>query len=234
VITVNESYRSFVTGRGGVRDEHVVVVRNGPPLAQLESVSPDPALRAEAPLLFGYLGQIARQDGVDHLLRALHHLDVDLGLRDWHAVIIGKAEEPEGLALLADELGIADRLTWTGFQPEEVWRRLLASVDVCSVPDPANALNEHSTVIKTMEYMALGKPVVAYDLPEHRVSAGDAALYASVNDPLDMARAFERLARDPDLRARLGAVGRERVREALAWEYSAARLVDLYATADTW
>jgi glycosyltransferase involved in cell wall biosynthesis len=234
VVTVNGSYRRIVTTRGGVPPEHVAVVRNGPPLAQLEPEAPDPELRAEAGTLIGYLGLIARQDGVDHLIRALHHLERDLGLRDWRAVIIGPAEEPEPLLALAEELGVADRVTWTGFQEERVWRRLLATVDVCVVPDPGNALNVHSTVIKTMEYMALGKPVVAYDLPEHRVSAGDAALYAAVDDPLDLARAIERLACDAALRERLGTVGRARVRDGLAWEHSAKALVELYETASTW
>jgi glycosyltransferase involved in cell wall biosynthesis len=234
VITVNESYRRITVERNGVDPEHVVVVRNGPPLAQLEPAEPDEALRAKAGTLIGYLGLIARQDGVDHLLRALHHLEHDLGVDDWHAVIIGRAEEPGPLEQLAEELGVARKITWTGFQPEEVWRRLLSSVDICSVPDPSNGLNDHSTVIKTMEYMALGKPVVAYDLAEHRVSAGDAALYAEVNDPLEMARAFARLAGDAQLRACLGAAGRRRVRDGLAWEFSAERLVELYRSAPTW
>jgi glycosyltransferase involved in cell wall biosynthesis len=234
VVTVNESYRAFVTGRGRVPDDRVTVVRNGPPLAQLEPVAPDPAWRGRAGTLIGYLGLIARQDGVDHLLRALHHLERDLGHHDWHAVVIGSAEDPAPLHDLAAELGVADRITWLGYQPPSVWRPVLAAADICSVPDPANALNEHSTMIKAMEYMALGKPLVAYDLREHRVSAGDAALYAAVDDPLDMARAFHRLAHDEALRERLGAVGRERIRDGLAWEYAAHELVGLYATAATW
>jgi glycosyltransferase involved in cell wall biosynthesis len=234
VVTVNDSYRRILIERNGVSPERITVVRNGPPLAQLEPAEGDPELRAKAGTLIGYLGLIARQDGVDHLIRALHHLEHDLGIDDWHAVVIGREEEPGTLERLADALGIAGKITWTGFQPETVWRRLLASVDICSVPDPSNGLNDHSTVIKTMEYMALAKPVVAYDLPEHRVSAGGAALYAAVNDPLDMARALARLAGDAELRACLGAEGRRRVREELAWEYAAERLVALYESAPAW
>lgn len=228
VITVNESYKDIDVTRNGVSEERVTIVRNGPPLAHLEPVSPDPELRSRAETLFGYMGNIAQQDGVDHLLKALHQLQATLGYDDWYAVIVGPAEDPAPLEALASELGITEKIWFAGYRPDDEWRRLHATVDICCVPDPANALNEKSTMIKMMEYMALGKPVVAYDLTENRATGGDTALYAQPSEPLDLARQFHRLIVEPGLAAELGERGRERVREKLAWEFSAERLVGLY------
>lgn len=229
VVTVNRSYRDLDVARNGVRRDRVVVVRNGPPMERTNPPAVEPDARDDATIRIGYLGNIAVQDGVDHLVRALHHLERDLGLRNWEAVVIGPADEPGLLERLAEELGVAGRIRFVGYQPDAVWRAMLAEVDICCVPDPPSPLNEKSTMIKTMEYMALGKPVVAYDMTENRVSAGGAALYALPGEPTDMARQIERLAADPDLRARMGDVGRRRIREGLAWEFSAEALLGMYA-----
>lgn len=230
VITVNESYRRSDIERHGLEPERVIVVRNGPPLDRLAPVEPDPSVRRRAQFVVGYLGHIAKQDGVDHLLEALDQLESAYGISSWHAVVIGPADDADGLERLAEELGIAAKVEFTGFQPEPVWRAMLAATDVCVVPDPPNALNEQSTMIKIMDYMALGRPIVAYDLAEHRVSAADAALYAPAGDRVALAEAIVRLLRDPALRGRMGAIGRQRIEQSLAWEFSAQQLARLYTT----
>jgi glycosyltransferase involved in cell wall biosynthesis len=82
---------------------------------------------------------------------------------------------------------------------------------------------------KLMDYMALGKPSVAYDLREHHITSGEAALYAQPNDEVDMARQFIRLINDHKLRIKLGEIGRRRVIEQLAWSYQKERLLALYS-----
>lgn len=228
VITVNESYRAIDVTRSGIPEDHVTIVRNGPPLAHLNAPEPDPTLRSKAKTLVGYLGNIAKQDGVDHLLMALHELQASLGYQDWYAVIIGPADDLESLTDLVAELGISEKVWFTGYLPDTQWRRILATTDICCVPDPANPLNDKSTMMKMMEYMALGKPVVAYDLTENRATGGDAALYARPSEPLDLARQFHRLVSDPGLAEALGAEGKMRVRDGLAWEFSAAKLLGVY------
>jgi glycosyltransferase involved in cell wall biosynthesis len=228
VVTVNESYRASDVQRNGVPPERVWVVRNGPEPGRVQARPPDLALRGRAGTIIGYVGRIARQDGIDHLLRALHHLKADLGYTDWYCVIIGKADHAEALAHMADSLGIAERVWITGFVPDEQMLTLLSTADMCVAPDPSNPLNDKSTMNKVMEYMALGKPIIAYDLPEHRVSAGEAALYARPNDPLDMARHIARLIDTPALRAHMGAIGRQRIAERLSWDHAAVSLVRLY------
>ncbi len=228
VIVVNHSYFCNDVERNGVKPEHVTIVRNAPPLSYTESIEPAAEISSRAQIVAGYLGHIARQDGVDHMIRALHHVQADFGYDDWYAVIIGPSDDMSPLLRLAEELGIANKVWFTGYQPETEWRRFLAGVDICFVPDPANALNDKSTMIKMMDYMSLGKPVVAYDLKENRVSGGNAVLYARASDPKDMARQFMRLVEDQDLREHLGRLGKQRIHQSLAWEYSEKNLLGLY------
>jgi glycosyltransferase involved in cell wall biosynthesis len=228
LIAVNESYLCSDVERNGVKAEHITIVRNGPAIHYTDEVEPDAEIRQRAPIIAGYLGHIAHQDGVDHMIKALYHVENDFAYEDWYALIIGASDDISPLRNLAEELGIAHKIWFTGHRQEAEWRRFLASADICFVPDPANALNNKSTMVKMMDYMALGKAVVAYDLKENIVSGGDAVLYAHASEPKEMARQFMRLVENPELREELGQLGKQRIREILAWEYSAKNLFDLY------
>ncbi len=229
VVAVNESYRRIVIERYGVPARKTVVVRNGPRLREFVPVDPDPGVRAKAPIILGYVGNMGSQDGVDYLLRALHVVRYDLGRPDFYCVLVGPVDDGAGMAQLAAGLGVADRVQFTGrlpFGPDLL--RYLAAADICVEPAPSNPLHDKSTLMKIMEYMALGKPTVAFDLPESRVSAGPAALYAPANDEAAFARQIVALMDDPDLRRRMGAAGRARVEARLSWEHEARRLCHAY------
>ncbi len=230
VIVVNESYRRVVMERDRVTAERVSIVRQGPDLDQVKLVDPDPELRARAGTIIAFLGRMARQDGVDHLLAALHYLDQHFDRKDWLCALVGPVEDGQPLEALAADLGVSDR-TWfsPGFLPIEEWLPILSSADICVEPCPASPLNNISTMNKIMDYMALSKPTVAYDLAEHRATAGEAALYAKPNDQMDLARQIARLMDDAGLRARLGATGRERMEQLFAWQYQKQRLLAAYA-----
>jgi len=101
-------------------------------------------------------------------------------------------------------------------------------IDICVAPEPSNSYNDRSTTIKMMEYMALGKPIVAFDLPEHRASAQDAAVYARPNDELDFARQIAALMDDPERRQKMGQIGKDRVETELAWPYQEKHLLEVY------
>lgn len=229
VVEVNESYKKGDIERNGVKPDRVHVVRNGPNLKRMRLVPIDEQLRAKAETLIAYVGNISSQDGLDHLLGAMYHLEYDLGYKDWYCNIIGKADNLSELQRLAKELGISERVRFTGYISDDEMLRILSTSDICIVPDPDNPLNNKSTMNKVMEYMALGKPMVAYDLVEHKFSAQDAALYAIPNDKMDMARQILKLVQDPALRAQMGEFGRQRVETQLKWEYSAEKLLALYA-----
>ncbi len=231
VIATNESYRAIAIGRGRVPKSAVTIVRNGPETNSMREMDPDPTLRSKAKTILGYVGIMGPQDGVDYLLRAMYHLINDLGNEDVYCVLIGKGDSIPDLENLAKELGITDKVWFTGWiSNKEDLYRMLSTVDICVDPDPSNAYNDLCTMIKMMEYMVLGKPIVAFDLPEHRVSAGDAAVYGQANDEMDMARKIEELMGDPTRRRYMGKIGRERVYSDLSWERQEENLLAAYET----
>jgi glycosyltransferase involved in cell wall biosynthesis len=230
VIATNQSYALVERKRDGVPPERITIVRNGPDLNRLRIVDPDPELRKKAGTIIGYVGVIGYQDGLDYLLRALRHLVFDLGRDDVYCVIVGKGDAWTGLTQLAVDLGIDRHIWFAGRVSDADLIRYLSTADICVVPDPSNPFTDRSTMIKVMEYMALAKPIVAFDLPEHRFSAQQAALYARPNEEMEFARAIALLMDDPEQRQAMGAFGRQRVETQLAWQHSAPNLLSAYRT----
>jgi len=227
VISTNESYRQEALARGRKPPGRVRVVRSGPSHERFAVVrEPVAELKRGRRFLVAYLGVMAPQDGVDHLLRAARVL---LDRRDDVAfTFIGSGDSFEELQCLSHKLGLDSACRFTGRVPDADVERLLATADVCVSPDPRNPLNDVSTMNKVLEYMACGKPVVCFDLREHRFSAGDGALYAEPNRDEDLAAKIEQLLDDPGLSARLGAYNRRRFIEELAWEHNAGELLAAY------
>ena len=228
-LVTNDSIRRLAVERDHKAPEDVFVVRNGPMLDGFRPVPRDPTLARGREHLLVYVGQLGPQDGVDHALRALSHL---LDRRqDWHARFLGDGEMLPKLRELASELRLDDQVEFCGFVPDEEVRRAICSADVCLAPDPKNSYTDHSTLVKIAEYMALSRPTVSYDLTESRATAGDAAVFASNNDPLEFAARINELLEDPGRRRQLGAAGRVRVERGLAWEYSERALLAAYRRA---
>jgi glycosyltransferase involved in cell wall biosynthesis len=228
VISTNQSYRQIALTRGKKQPEDVFVVRNGPDLSRFRPVEPDPSLKGGRAHLLVYVGVINPQDGVDHALRALASLRRDR--HDWRAVFVGDGDALPSVRALAQDLGLYDDVLFTGFiyDSEEI-ARIICTADVCLAPEPANPLNDASTMMKIPEYMAMGRPIVCYDLTESRFSARDAALYAKRNDVTDFARQINELLDKPEMRTRMGEIARLRVVEELAWHYSERELLAAYA-----
>lgn len=228
-IATNESYRRIAIERGGMNPSDVVVVRSGPKLERLRRSAPVERLRCGRRYLVGYVGVMGAQEGIDLLLRSARHIVVDRGRTDVHFGLVGGGTSLDEMRHLAVELGIADHVTFTGRVPDDEMLDMLNTADVCVNPDVANEMNDKSTMNKIMEYMALGKPIVQFDLTEGRFSAGDASLYAEKNDWRDMGDKILQLLDDPQRRKTMGRLGRERVENELSWEYEAPKLLDAYA-----
>jgi glycosyltransferase involved in cell wall biosynthesis len=228
VIATNESYKRLEIERSGIPADKITVVRNGPDPKRVRLVAPDERLRAMGKTIIGYVGVMGYQDGVDYYLRALHHLVYQLHCTNVYSVLIGKGDAWQELQHLAQELNLTEYVWFTGRVSDAELMRYLSSADICVGPDPKNDFTDRSTMIKMMEFMALGKPIVAFDLTEHRNSAGDAALYAEPNDEADFARQMLRLINDPALREAMGRIGQERVRSQLEWRHQAPHLLDVY------
>jgi glycosyltransferase involved in cell wall biosynthesis len=228
VISTNDSYRSVVIERDGLRPEQVTVVRTGPDPQKLKASAPDPVLRRGRLHLVAYIGVMGPQDGVDIVLRVADTLVNKLGRQDIAFTLIGSGDCFDDLVALRDQLGLQGWVEFTGRAPDAEVARILSTADVGISPDPKNPLNDVSTMNKTMEYMAFGLPVVAFDLRETRVSAGDAAVYATPNEVSELAKLLVDLVDDEPKRRAMGLAGRARIERELAWSHQAARYLAVY------
>lgn len=227
-IATNDSYRQIALTRGGMPPERVFVVRSGPSLARMQRLPPEERLKHGRRHLVGYVGVIGSQEGIDLLLRAVQHLVFELGRRDIHFGLVGSGPSLERMKVLAAELSVADFVTFTGRVPDRELLALLSTADVCVNPDPANEMNDKSTMNKVLEYMALGKPMVQFELTEGRWAAQEASLYARRDDIADFAAKIVELIDDPARCAGMGALGRRRIETELEWGHQAPRLLAAY------
>ena len=228
VISTNDSYREIAMIRGGKSATAVTVVRTGPDPQRLQRGRVHPELRRGRRFLAAYIGVMGPQDGVDIVVRAAAVIVHELHRDDIAFTLIGSGDCFEDLVALRDELGLADHVEFTGRAPDELVGRILSSADVGLSPDPKNPLNDVSTMNKTMEYMAFELPVVAFDLRETRVSAGDAAVYVTPNDVRAYATTIVELADDEHRRSLMGKLGRARVEQELAWSYQERAYLGVY------
>ena len=228
-IATNESYKRIAIERAGMAADRVHVVRSGPKLDRLRIQPPRPELKQGRHYLVGYVGVMGKQEGIDYLLQAARYIVHDLKRTDVHFGLVGGGTSLDEMTLLAAELGVAEYVTFTGRVPDAELLDMLNTADVCVNPDVVNEMNDKSTMNKIMEYMALGKPIVQFDLAEGRFSAREASLYAAPNDAKDMAGKIVELLDDPERRRRMGEFGRHRVENELEWRYEAPKLLAAYA-----
>ena len=227
-IATNESYREIAIKRGGMDPQKVFVVRSGPDLSRLVSFSPVSSWRNGRAHMVGYVGVMAEQEGIDLLLDCVGYIVEKIGRSDIQFVLVGGGPSLESLKAGARSRGLEDYVTFTGRAPEEALIEVLSTMDIGVNPDRVNAMNDKSTMNKIMEYMAMAKSIVQFDVTEGRFSAGDASLYAAANDPVDLAAKIVTLIDDPERRAAMGETGRKRVVEKLGWEHQVAPLIAAY------
>ncbi|HEX7056889.1 MAG TPA: glycosyltransferase family 4 protein [Bacilli bacterium] len=229
VIATNESYKEIAVTRGKQRPEKVFVVRSGPDLSRFQPVPPQQHFKRGKPYLVGYVGVMGEQEGIDLLLQAAKYLVLDGKRDDIRFMLIGGGPALERMRRLCSEMGIAQNVEFTGRVPDDELLARLSSCDVCVNPDPKNTFNDKSTMNKVLEYMALAKPIVQFDLLEGRRSAEDASLYAEGNDANDLARKIEWLLDNPALREQMGRVGQDRMSRLLEWRHQVPNLLEAYA-----
>src|SRR5208283_2390300 len=231
VIATNDSYKDLAISRGRKAPEDVFVVRNGPDLNNFNAVAPNPSLKYGQPHLVGYVGNMSVQEGLDILLEVALYLK-NQGRRDVHFTCVGGGPGLAGLRKMVEEKNLVDVIDFTGRVTDEQLLEILSTADVCVNPDKPCEMNDISTMIKIMEYMALGKPIVQFDLREGRFSAQEAALYADTrNQAPDFAAKILWLLDHAEERKRRGEFGRRRVEQELAWQYSVENLLAAYQRA---
>lgn len=228
VITTNDSFRRIAETRGSVPPDRIFIVRSGPDLNRFRLEAPVESWRKGRKHMVSYLGVMNDQDGIDYLLEAVSHIVKERKREDVQFVLMGSGPELENLQRQASDLGVDDYVTFTGWVNDQVIVPVLNTADVAVCPDPYNTLNDKLTMNKVMEYMALGKPIVQYDLTESRYSAGDAAVYAKRNCAIDLGDKILGLLDDPESRAAMGKLGRRRIETVLAWEHQAPVFLSAY------
>ncbi len=234
VISTNQSYKKLAITRGGVNPERIFIVRNAPDPEIHKKISSNgltfPNNSTNQNILC-YLGIMGLQDGVDYLLRALHHLIHTHKRKDFHTILVGSGPELSSLKNYTRSLGIDDFVTFTGRLPYEEALKKVSNADICLCPDPKTPLNNVSTMSKVIDYMSMGKPIVSFDLKETKFSAGEGSLYSRANDERDFANNIKQLLDSYELRKELGKIGRARFQNILSWEHSMKNLYQAYKLA---
>ncbi len=227
-IATNESYREVALTRGHKKPEDVFVVRSGPDLSRFQPAPPNPAYRQGRKYLVAYVGVMGEPEGIDYLLKSVRYILQEKKRQDIQFMLIGSGPMFETLQALSEELGVSEFVEFTGRIPDQELLERLSSCDICVNPDKKMPYNDRSTMNKIMEYMAMGKPIVQFDLLEGRRSAEGASVYAKGNDEVDFAEKILELLENPERRQQMGAEGQRRMEESLEWRYQAPKLLAAY------
>ena len=231
VVTTNQSYRDVAIERGHVDPRRVFVVRSAIRKSDFRDARERPELRRGHRYLVCFTGTIGPSDGLDRLLIAFRHIVYDRGRHDVQLAMLGGGDVLPDIQRLTDRLGLAEHVELTGHLSDN--HRIadyLATADVCVEPAPKNPFNDRCTMNKVVEYMAMGKPVVAFDLTEVHYTARGAAVYVQSDDPVDFGDQVLQLLESPEERRRMAGEGIHRFNEVLAWDYQADILLDAYAS----
>lgn len=228
VIATNESYRQVAIRRGGVEPDKVVIVRSGPKIENFNPVPVNDSWKSGKEYLVGYLGVMGPNDGLEYLLEAINYIVHSLNRTDIHFILIGSGDLQPKLKKICTRLRLDEFVEFTGRIPDQQVKEILSTADVAVAPDPRDPLNDVSTMNKIIEYMALEKALVCFDLREAKVSAGEAAIYAKPNDTEDFALKIIELLEQPEKRQEMAKYGRKRFLDSLAWDHQKKHLLRLY------
>jgi glycosyltransferase involved in cell wall biosynthesis len=229
-IATNESYRRIAIDRGRMSPDRVFVVRSGPAVDRVKAVPPNPRWRTGRRHMVGYVGVISQSEGLDLLLASIEYITRRRKRDDIQFVIVGRGPDFQATVTLAEKMRLMDWVSFPGRVDDATLFEILSTADVCVNPDRVTKMNDMSTMNKIMEYMALGKAIVQFDVAEGRYSARQASLYAAANDPIDFGNKVLELIDNPEQRARMGAFGRRRLQDVLAWHHQVPYLLQAYDT----
>lgn len=230
-IATNLSYKRIAIERGGMDPDKVFVVRSGPDLSRLKLVPPQAKWKNGRRYLVGYVGVMGDQEGIDLLIEAAEHIVRVQHRQDVQFCLVGGGPSLAKLQAMVEERGLGDFIHFTGRAPDRDLFEVLSTMEVGVNPDRVNEMNDKSTMNKIMEYMALGKPMVQFEVTEGRYSAQDASLYALANDPIDLADKILVLIDDDVKREAMGSYGRRRVVQDLNWNHQIDPLISAYLAA---
>lgn len=232
VISTNESYKKIAVQRGGKKTQDVFVVRNGPRLSNITFPKPNNGLKENFTYLVAYVGVIGNQEGIDNLLRIVDYIANKKRIEDIKFVIIGTGPHWQKMVDLSKNMNLEKWVRFTGYIPYADFYELLATSDICVNPEPSNEFTDRSTMLKIMDYMTFGKPIIQFKTTEGQVTAGDSAIYIENNDEELFAEAIIDLLNNPTKRKAMGACGWRRIKDSLNWEKQKDNLFEAYSRLD--
>ena len=178
--------------------------------------------------MVGYVGVIGKQEGMDYLLDAVEYIVNTRKRTDIFFGICGGGPYLDTIKKRSLELGLSEYIEFTGRVSDEQLLEYLNTADICVNPDEYNEMNDRSTMNKVLEYMALAKPIVQFDLTEGRYSAKEASLYAKPNDAIDLGDKIIELLDHEEQRKTMGEIGYRRIQNELSWEHTSKALIAGY------
>ncbi len=225
-IATNESYKEIAITRGKMQIEKVYVIRSGPKLDRLTPGEGNNSYKRGRHYLVGYVGVIGEQEGLDLLLESAKYIVERRN--DIQFAIIGDGTELVKIKAIAFEIGLEDFVDFYGRVDDKTMIDILNTTDVCVNPDKPTEMNNLSTMNKIMEYMALKKPIVQFNLKEGKLSAQKASLYAENTSTEDFANKIMWLLDHEDVRIEMGNFAHKRIINELQWKHESRKLTDLY------
>lgn len=220
--------RAVVSGK--MSPDKVWIVRSFPDLNRFKRIVAEETFKIFQKQIVGYVGIMAEQDGVELLVRAMHHVVTKLGRNDVFCLIVGDGPDYERLRTLATELVLDRHVKFTGYLAGDALLSAISAFDIGVIPDPPNVCNDKLSMNKVFEYMAFGLPFVQFDLPQASIDAGDAALIVKKQTPEDLAHGIVDLLDDKVRLARMSAYAIKRARRDFQWTVEKHRLLEAYRT----
>ncbi len=224
----NESYKKIAIERNHMQPKDVFVLRSGPKTQRLKIIPANPEIKRGKQYMVGYVGVIGKQEGMDYLLDAVDYIVNTRKRMDIFFGICGGGPYLDTIKKRSLELGLSDYIEFTGRVSDEQLLEYLNTADICVNPDEYNEMNDRSTMNKVLEYMALAKPIVQFDLTEGRYSAKEASLYAKPNDAIDLGDKIIDLLDHEEQRKTMGEIGYRRIQNELSWEHTSKALIAGY------
>jgi glycosyltransferase involved in cell wall biosynthesis len=226
VLAPNDSYAGLARGRGRVRADRVVVVRNAPDVTAYRAFA-----AGITPVVghVGYVGVMGSQDGIQTLIDAWRTVVREPDLGEAVLDLVGDGEARPSLERQVDELDLRPNVRFHGYLRPADFVPILAACQVTVSPDPPTPFNDVSTMVKVLDSLVIGRPVVAFALGETRLLVGDAGVIVEPSSAVALAAALIDLLRDPDAVHRLARAAAARP-EALGmgWATSATALCTAY------
>ena len=223
IITISRHFKKLILSHGSINPETVMVLPNA-----IDPKRFDPAetgsdikqmLGIRNRYIIGVIGAFVPWHGLDFLLQSLH---TTMKEYDIHLLLVGDGPIRDSINRMLHELGLTHHVTITGFVNPKVVPDYIAAMDMCFMPNS----NNHGCPIKILEYMAMGKPVIApkYE-PIEEIITNDVTgiLFPPLNSD-ELKTSVIRLLADKNLRQQLGDNAREKVMAEFKWADNIAKV----------